>query len=111
VITNLAKPRSSASFASFLIFQLVALLKVEASYPLIDALTTCFAIITTFMVAHKVLENWIYWIVIDAVSIFLYLDKALWFTAILFAIYIVLAIIGFVNWRNKYRIQKLKSIE
>ena len=39
------------------------------------ALPTCFAVVTTYLVAKKVLENWLYWIVIDAASMYLYYEK------------------------------------
>ena len=77
----------------------------DAKLPYLDSLTTWGAIITTFMVAKKVLENWIYWFVIDAVSIYLYLDRGLYFTALLFAAYVVIVIFGYIEWRQRYQQQ------
>ena len=74
----------------------------EARMPYIDSFTTWGSVITTFMVARKVLENWIYWIVIDAVSIFLYIDRGLYQTVGLYSIYLVLAVIGYIAWRKAY---------
>ena len=54
------------------------------------------------MVTRKILENWIYWLVIDAVSIGLYLDRGLYFTALLFAVYIVIIFFGWKAWRTRY---------
>jgi len=71
----------------------------------VDSFTTWGAVITTFMVARKVLENWIYWLVIDSVSIYLYLDRELYFTAILFIVYIVIIFFGFRAWWLDYRCQ------
>ena len=62
----------------------------DAQLPYMDSLTTWGSVVTTFMVVRKILENWIYWLVIDLVSIYLYLDRELYFTAILFAVYIVI---------------------
>jgi len=53
------------------------------------------------MIAQKILDNWLYWIVIDATSIYLYTSKGLYFTVFLFAIYIALSIYGYYNWRKK----------
>ena len=50
--------------------------------------------------ARKVLENWIYWIVIDATSIFLYLDRGLYLYAGLFVAYLVIAVFGYFGWRR-----------
>ena len=77
----------------------------DAQLPLLDSFTTWGAIVTTFMVARKVLENWVYWFVIDAVSIYLYLDRELYFTAALFAVYLVIIGFGFSAWLRHYRTQ------
>lgn len=77
----------------------------DARLPLLDSFTTWSAIVTTFMVARKVLENWIYWFIIDAVSIYLYIDRELYFTAALFALYLVIIIVGFSTWLRQYRTQ------
>ena len=69
----------------------------------VDSFTTWGSVITTFMVARKVLENWIYWLVIDSVSIYLYLDRELYFTALLFAVYLIIIVFGFVAWLREYR--------
>jgi nicotinamide mononucleotide transporter len=70
-----------------------------AALPFLDSFTTWGALIATFMVARKVLENWIYWFIIDAVSIGLYLSRDLYFTAALFAAYLFLIVIGYRSWR------------
>jgi len=71
----------------------------DAALPYLDAFTALGAVVATFMVARKVLENWLYWFVIDSVSIGLYLDRELYFTAALFAAYLVLVVIGYRSWR------------
>ena len=81
----------------------------DARMPYIDSFTTWGSVITTFMVARKVLENWLYWIVIDAVSIFLYIDRELYQTAVLFILYLVLAVIGYIAWRKAYLEQSQQS--
>ena len=77
----------------------------EAAMPYLDSFTTWGAVLTTWMVARKILENWLYWLVIDSVSIFLYLDRGLFLTAGLFAGYVVIVIFGFVTWTRHYRTQ------
>lgn len=76
----------------------------------IDSFTTWFAVVTTYMVAQKVLENWLYWIVIDGVSIYLYLQKGFAMTALLFMLYILMAVIGWKKWRAHYQ-QQLQLTE
>jgi len=73
--------------------------------PVIDSFVTVAAIVTTWMVAHKLLENWIYWFVIDSVSIYLYLSQGLLLYAGLFVVYLILVIIGFRHWHADWRRQ------
>ena len=71
----------------------------DAAMPFLDSLTTWGAIVATFMVTRKILENWIYWFFIDAVSIVLYINRDLFFTAALFSAYLVMIVIGYRSWR------------
>ncbi len=74
----------------------------SADFAYLDSFTTVFAVFTTYMLAKKVLENWIYWIVIDAVSIYIYIQKGLNLTAILFVIYTVLAYVAYIKWKEEH---------
>ena len=71
-------------------------------FPYLDAATTVFAVFATYLVTQKVLENWLYWIVIDFISIYLYVEKGLMPTAFLFMLYVVIAIFGYFNWLKSY---------
>jgi nicotinamide mononucleotide transporter len=62
------------------------------------------AIIGTWMMAEKKLENWIIWILVDFVSIWMYLHKGLYFTMILYGLYTIMAIIGFIQWKRNFNI-------
>lgn len=68
--------------------------------PYLDAVLAWGAIVTTWLVARKVLENWHYWFVIDAGSIYLYASQRLWLTAGLFSLYLVLIVVGYREWRG-----------
>ena len=70
----------------------------NAVLPFWDALVTWGAVVATYMVAKKLLENWIYWFVIDSISILLFISRDLWPTALLFGVYIVLIIFGYRLW-------------
>jgi nicotinamide mononucleotide transporter len=78
----------------------------NAALPYLDSFTTWGAVLTTWMVTRKVLENWLYWVVIDAVAIYLYIDRGLYLTAVLMALYVVLAIGGYFLWLKGYRSQQ-----
>lgn len=71
-----------------------------AAWPYIDSFTTWASVLTTFMVIYKILENWLYWFVIDGISIYLYVDRGLYLTALLFLAYVVIVVFGFLNWRR-----------
>lgn len=70
----------------------------NAAMPLVDSFTTIFSIFATFMVAKKILGNWLYWIVIDAVSVYLYFSRDLHLTSLLFLAYTIIAIFGYFKW-------------
>ena len=74
----------------------------NAAMPFLDAFTSWGAIVTTYMVAKKILENWIYWFVIDAISIYLFLSRELYLTSILFFVYLIIICFGYIAWRKKY---------
>ncbi|CAA0105300.1 nicotinamide riboside transporter PnuC [Zhongshania aliphaticivorans] len=81
----------------------------HAELPYLDSFTTWGAVVTTYMVTRKVLENWIYWIVIDGASVYLYIDRELYLTALLFVMYVVLVVIGFFQWNAIYKREQLES--
>lgn len=83
----------------------------EARLPYLDSFTTWSAVLTTWMVARKILENWIYWVVIDAASIYLYLDRELYQTVALFVLYVILAVVGYISWRKKYSKQQGQQLK
>jgi nicotinamide mononucleotide transporter len=81
----------------------------EASFPYLDSFTTWASLLATWMIAQKMLENWLYWIVIDFISIYLYFNKALYFTVLLSFVYIVLSIYGYYSWQKKRQPQRANA--
>lgn len=69
----------------------------NAAAPYLDAFTTVFSLVATVLMVNFIHENWLYWMVIDAVSALLYLKRKLYFGAVLFVLYFFLAIYGFIN--------------
>ena len=80
----------------------IFLSETNAENPFLDSFTTWGSVITTYMVAKKILTNWIFWIVINSVGIFLNFDKGLIMTALLLFIYQIISVIGFISWRRSY---------
>jgi nicotinamide mononucleotide transporter len=72
----------------------------SAELPYLDAFTTVFAIIATYMVVQRQIENWLIWVVVDSVAAGMYFHKELYFTALLFFIYTIVAIFGYFKWKK-----------
>lgn len=69
----------------------------------IDAFTTVYSLGVTFMATRRILESWIYWIIIDAISVYLYYTRGLQLTSLLFIFFTILAAIGFIQWYRDYK--------
>ena len=82
----------------------VLMIYTAAASPFMDAFTTWGAIAASYLVAKKILENWFYWFVIDFVSVFLFISRELYPTALLFIVYLVLVVIGYSAWRKSWQL-------
>ena len=78
----------------------------DSEQPILDSLTTVFSVFASYMVAKKVLGNWLYWIVIDSLIIYLYYIQGEFILALQFLVYIIIAIYGYFSW-----MQKMKTID
>jgi nicotinamide mononucleotide transporter len=74
----------------------------DSNHLVLDIVVTVFSVFTTILVAHKVLENWIYWIFVNSAAIYLYWSNQLVLTSILFVIYVVMAFYGYWQWRQQF---------
>ncbi len=76
--------------------------QTDAQLPYLDSFTTVFSIFTTILVTRKVLENWLYWVAIDAVGAYIFFQRELYLTSLLMAAYVIIATAGYINWRKLY---------
>lgn len=74
-----------------------------SAWPFLDSLVAALGLFATWLVARVYLENWVYWILIDAVSLYLFLAQGLVVTAMLFAVYLAIACHGLSSWWRSYR--------
>ena len=81
-----------------------------AAAPYADAFTTVASIIATYLMAKKRLECWIFWITVDVVAIGVYLYKDLLITSGLYAVFLVLATLGYRQWRKSYAVHHNDSV-
>ena len=75
----------------------------EAKFVYLDAFVLTFSVIGTWMLANKVLENWLYWIVTDSVAVVLYFKSGYLATVVLFIVYILLAFWGYYSWNEDFK--------
>jgi len=71
---------------------------LRANFAYIDAFVMTFSVIATWMLANKILENWLYWMVVDSVGVFLYLKSGYYATVVLFILYVLLSFYGLYSW-------------
>ena len=74
-----------------------------SAWPFLDSIVACLGLFATWLVARVYLENWLYWILIDALSLYLFIAQGLVVTALLFVTYLVIASIGLVSWWRSWR--------
>lgn len=72
-----------------------------ARSPWLDSFVTWGSVLTTWMVARRVIENWLYWIVVDTVAAYLYYSRGLSATAGLMLVYVGMVIHGYWIWRRR----------
>jgi nicotinamide mononucleotide transporter len=91
-----------SGLVSILLFFIIAWILQQftnSDLPYWDSFTTSLSFIATWMLARKKIENWLIWIVVDAVSIGIYIYKELYPTAILFTFLTILAAVGYKKWK------------
>jgi nicotinamide mononucleotide transporter len=97
----------SGIIASLLLYFGLSYFFEAAEKPLIDSFTTVFSFIATYLMAKKWIENWYYWLVIDAVSVYLYYTRELEIYALLMLVYTLLVVYGYWQWK-KLKIVKVE---
>jgi nicotinamide mononucleotide transporter len=87
-----------------IMFGIVYILKnfTDSDVPWGDGFTTAGSIVATWMLARKILEHWLLWIVIDSVAAGLYFHKGLYPSFLLYIIYTIIAVIGYIQWRRSF---------
>lgn len=82
----------------------------NAAAPYVDSFVTWGSVVTTWMVARRVIENWLYWVVVDGVAAWLYFSQGLLATTLLFLIYLGIVIRGYFAWRREQAQQRLAGV-
>ena len=96
---------SIAAIIVFTIFLGSVLKYTPASYPYIDSFCTACSLVAQVFLARKVLENWLIWIFVDIIYVGVYIFKHLDLTAGMYAIYVGIALLGYIDWKKDYQKQ------
>lgn len=83
---------------------------MQSYVPYVDSFTTSIFLIGMWYMARKKIENWIYWIAGNIISIPLYFIKGLVFTSFQFTIFLVLAIMGLIEWKRMYENRQQEAL-
>jgi len=95
-----------------LLFAVIACVLVkftDSSVPYWDAVTTAMSVVATWMLARKKIEHWLIWVLVDAISIGLFIVKELYPTTLLFLVYTILAVYGYFEWKKELSPLKWKE--
>src|ERR1035437_4572894 len=84
----------------YIVYYLILSKFTDSTIPKADSLVGAFSVVGTWMLARKLIENWLVWIVADALCVGLYIYKGLFPTAILFIVYTVMSVVGYWQWRK-----------
>jgi nicotinamide mononucleotide transporter len=84
--------------------------QTDSVAPYLDSFVTWGSVVTTWMVARRVLENWLYWIVVDALAAYLYFTQGLLVTTALFVVYLGIVVRGYWVWRREHRQQATVAV-
>jgi nicotinamide mononucleotide transporter len=81
----------------------------DAALPYWDALIVALSLAAQYLIARKVLENWILWWAVDVLGVGVYFAKGLYLTTALYAVFLGMAIAGWLAWRRSYRMQPIRT--
>jgi len=85
--------------------------ETDASFPFIDSFCTACSLVAQIFLARKVMENWLIWIFVDIIYVGVYIAKDLHLTAGMYALYIYIAAMGYIEWRREFRLNKSLQAE
>lgn len=90
---------SSIAVILFFFIAWILIVFTDSDVPYWDSFTTALSFVATWMLARKILENWLIWIVVDAVTVGLYVYKDLYPSAVLFLFLTAMAFVGYKKWK------------
>ena len=77
-----------------------------AAFPYPDAFTTTASILAMVLLSQKKIENWLLWIAVDIVAVYLYYLKDILFVSVEYVIFLIICIFGYINWNKELKIEE-----
>lgn len=103
-VTNVSKKLAfilvAISLVLWVLIWFILIRFTDSPVPVGDSFITALSIVATWMLARKIIEHWIVWIIVDSVSMFLYIYKGLYPTTVLYGIYTIAAVWGYIEWKK-----------
>ena len=81
----------------------------QANYPYTDAMLTMASVVAQLLLTRKKLDNWMIWMVVNTISIVLYVMMGMYFTVLLYGIYLIIAFTAYRNWYKELQAEKLRA--
>jgi len=75
----------------------------DASFPYLDSFCTACSLVAQLLLARKIIENWLIWIFVDIIYVGIYISKDLHLTAGMYALYVIIATIGYLDWKKELK--------
>jgi nicotinamide mononucleotide transporter len=102
-------PAAVFFFAAWALTYYVLITWTNSTVPVLDSFTNALSFVGLWALARKYLEQWFFWIVVDAVCCVLYVQKGIPFKAGLYGLYVVIAVFGYLKWKKMVKIPKPKN--
>jgi nicotinamide mononucleotide transporter len=105
-VVSISKREVVISAIAIVLFTVIlgsVLKHTTASFPYLDSFCTACSLVAQYLLARKVLQNWLIWVFVDIIYIGVYTFKDLHLTAIMYAIYVAMALLGYTDWKKEYK--------
>ena len=88
---------------TYIVYYLILSKFTDSTIPKADSLVGALSVVGTWMLARKLIENWLVWIIADGLCVGLYIYKGLYPTAVLFVIYTIMSVVGYFQWKKQMK--------
>lgn len=105
-VARITKSEMALSAVAIVVFTFIlgSILKyTTASFPYLDSFCTACSLVAQVFLARKVLENWLIWIFVDIIYVGVYIFKDLHLTALMYAVYVAIALMGYMDWKKDWK--------